>query len=222
MYTAVLTSLVLAAGPVSEAPEVWLESELRRRYVTVTQWRIREVLPPRAAPDLRMERFEVGPLGSRTFVSVHGRDSNGRPAVRRHWYEVAGFALGVVMTRPLGALTIVTPDMVTLTSVDVMALSCAPLSDSASAVGMRLLQSRHQGDALCASMLGTLPAVARGNTVIVQVTAGSVVLRTEAVARADAGVGERVLLYRSPNSGSNSGGSFWGVVTAPGEVRIDE
>jgi len=111
---------------------------------------------------------------------------------------------------------------VTLSSVDVMAQSCAPLSDSASAVGMRLLQSRHQGDALCASMLGKVPAVARGNTVVVQVKAGSVVLSTEAVARADAGVGERVLLYRSPNGSSNSGGYFRGVVTGPGEVRIDE
>jgi flagella basal body P-ring formation protein FlgA len=221
MYAAVLTSLVLAGGSLSP-PEVWLESELRRRYSTVTQWQIREVLPPRAAHELHAELFEVGPLGSRTLVSVHGRDENGRPAVARHWYEVAGFAPGVVMTRQQGALTVVTPDMVTVTSVDVMAQSCAPLGEGASAVGMRLLQSRHQGDALCASMLGPVPAVARGKTVLVQVKAGSVVLRTEAVARTDAGVGERVLLYRSSTAGENSGGSFWGVVTAPGEVRIDE
>jgi flagella basal body P-ring formation protein FlgA len=217
MYMAVITSLVLAGGALPEAPDAWLESELRRRHAAVTEWQIREVLPPRASHELRVEHFEVGHLGSRTLVLVHGRDSNGRPAVARRWYEVAGFGPGVVMTRPLGALTIVAPDMVTLASVDVMAQSCAPLSDRASAVGMRLLQSRHQGDALCASMLGTVPAVARGRTVIVQVTAGAVVLRTEAIARADAGVGERVPLYRSPNSGS-----FWGVVTAPGEVRIDE
>jgi flagella basal body P-ring formation protein FlgA len=217
MYMAVIASLVLAGGSLPEAPAAWLESELRRRHTTVTEWRIREVLPPRLSHDLRVERFEVGPVGSRTLVLLHGRDSNGRPAVARRWYEVAGFGPGVVMTRPLGALTIVAPDMVTLASVDVMAQPCAPLRDRAAAVGMRLLESRHQGDALCASMLGTAPAVARGGTVTVQVTAGAVVLRTEAIARADAGVGERVPLHRSPNSGS-----FWGVVTAPGEVRIDE
>jgi flagella basal body P-ring formation protein FlgA len=166
---------------------------------------------------LRVQRFEVGPLGSRTLVLMHGRDSNGRPAIARRWYEIAGFGPGVVMTRPLSALTTVTPDMVALTPIDVMAQPCAPLSDPASAVGMRLLQSRHRGDALCASMLGTVPAVTRGETVIVQVTAGAVVLRTEAVARADAGVGERVPLNRSTNSDL-----FWGVVTTPGEVRIDE
>ena len=226
MYTAVAISLALA-GSSLPGPEAWLESELRRRYATVTQWQISEVLPPRASPDLRVERFEVGPVGSRTLVLVHGQDSNGRPAVARRWYSVAGFAPGVVMTRTLGALTTVIPDMVTLGSVDVMAQACAPLSDGASAVGMRLLQSRHEGDALCASMLGAVPAVARGKIVIVQVTAGSVVLRTEAVARADAGVGQRVLLYRSPHidpasADSSGGGSFWGVVTAPGEVRIDE
>ncbi len=216
MYAAVLTSLVLAGGSLP-APEVWLESELRRRHTTVTQWRIREVLPPRASADLRAERFEVGPLGSRTLVLVYGQDTNGHPAVARRWYEVAGFGPGVVMTRPLSALTTVTADMVTLTAVDVMAQPCAPLSDSAFAVGMRLLQSRHQGDALCASMLGTVPAVARGKTVVVEVKAGAVVLRTEAVARADASVGERVPLYRPPHSDP-----FWGVVTGPGEVRVDE
>jgi flagella basal body P-ring formation protein FlgA len=217
MYVAAITSLVLAGGSLLEAPEAWLESELRRRYTTVTEWRIREVLPPRVSHDLRVERFEVGPLGSRTLVLVYGRDSDGRPAVARRWYEVAGFGPRVVMTRPLGALTTVTPDMVALGPVDVMAQPCAPLSDRASAVGMRLLQSRHQGDTLCASMLGTVPAVARGKTVIVQVTAGAVVLRTEAIAHADAGIGERVQLYRSSNSDP-----FWGVVTAPDEVRIDE
>ena len=222
MYTAVLTSLVLAAGSLPEVPEAWLESELRHRDTTVTQWQIRELLPSHASHDLRPEGFEVGPLGARTLVLVHGRDGGGRPTVERHWYAVTGFAPRVVMTRPLGALTIVTSDMVTLASVDVMAQSCAPLSDSSSAVGMRLLQLRHQGDALCASMLGKVPAVARGRTVVVQVKAGSVVLSTEAVARADAGVGERVSLYRSSNDGSNSGGYFWGVVTGPGEVRIDE
>ena len=216
MYAAILTSLVLA-GSSPPAPEAWLESELHRRYATVTQWRIREVLPPRVSDGLQVERFEVGPLGSRTLVLVHGRDSNGRPAVARRWYEVAGFGPGVVMTRPLGALTTVTPDMVAPAPVDMMAQSCAPLSDPASAVGMRLLQSRHQGDALCASMLGTVPAVARGKAVTVQVTAGAVVLRTAAIARADAGVGDRVQLYRSVNSEP-----FWGVVTAPGEVRVDE
>ncbi len=217
MYLAVITSLVLTGDAFLEAPEAWLESELRRRYSTVTEWRIREVLPPRVPHDLRVERVEVGHLGSRTLVLVHGRDGNGRPAVAHRWYEVAGFGPGVVVTRPLGALTTVTPDMVDLAPVDVMAQPCVPLRDGASAVGMRLLQSRHQGDALCASMLGTVPAVARGKTVVVQVTAGAVVLRAEAVARADAGVGERVALYRSPNSDP-----FWGVVTAPGEVRIDE
>ena len=216
MYAAILTSLVLA-GSSPPAPEAWLESELHRRYATVTQWRIREVLPPRVSDGLQVERFEVGPLGSRTLVLVHGRDSNGRPAVARRWYEVAGFGPGVVMTRPLGALTTVTPDMVAPAPVDMMAQSCAPLSDPASAVGMRLLQSRHQGDALCASMLGTVPAVPRGKAVTVQVTAGAVVLRTAAIARADAGVGDRVQLYRSVNSEP-----FWGVVTAPGEVRVDE
>lgn len=216
MYAAILTSLVLA-GSSPPAPEAWLESELHRRYATVTQWRIREVLPPRVSDGLQVERFEVGPLGSRTLVLVHGRDSNGRPAVARRWYEVAGFGPGVVMTRPLGALTTVTPDMVAPAPVDMMAQSCAPLSDPASAVGMRLLQSRHQGDALCASMLGTVPAVARGKAVTVQVTAGAVVLRTAAIARADAGVGDRVQLYRSVSSEP-----FWGVVTAPGEVRVDE
>lgn len=236
MYLAVATSLMLAASSTSVAlaasstalalpeglqlevaPQTWLESELHRRYTTVTEWRIREVLPPRVSQELQVERFEVGPLGSRTLVVVHGRDSAGRPAVARRWYEVAGFGPGVVMTRPLGALTTVTQDMVTLAPVDVMAQPCAPLSDRASAVGMRLLQSRHQGDALCASMLGTVPAVARGKSVVVQVTAGAVVLCTEAIAHADAGVGQRVLLTRSTNSDP-----FWGVVTAPGEVRIDE
>jgi flagella basal body P-ring formation protein FlgA len=222
MYTAILTSLVLAGGSLP-APEVWLESELHRRYATVTQWRIREVLPQRAADDLRVERFEVGPLGSRTFVLVHGRDSNGRPTVARRWYEVAGFGPSVVMTRPLSALATVTPDMVALAPVDMLAQHCAPLSDPASAVGMRLLQSRHEGDALCASMLGTVPAVARGKTVTVQVTAGAVVLRTEAIARADASVGERVQLYRLTHTTTNSNSDpFWGVVTAPGEVRVDE
>jgi flagella basal body P-ring formation protein FlgA len=218
MLTAVVSSLVLAGSSSFETPEVWLESELRSRYTTVAQWQIREVLPPRASADLRAERFELGPLGSRTFVSVYGRDSKGRATVARHWYEVVGLDSRVVMTRALGALTTVTPDMVTLASVDVMAQSCVPLSDSASAVGMRLLRSLHQGDALCASMLGRVPAVARGKNVIVQVTAGSVALSTEAVARGDAAIGERVLLYRSPNSGN----SFWGVVTGPGEARIDE
>jgi flagella basal body P-ring formation protein FlgA len=216
MYAAILTSLVLA-GSSLPAPEAWLESELRRRYATVTQWRIREVLPPRISAGLQVESFEVGPPGSRTFVLVHGRDSSGRPAVARRWYEVAGFGPGVVMTRPLSALTTVTPDMVAPAPVDVMAQPCTPLGDPASAVGKRLLQSRHQGDALCASMLGTVPAVARGKTVTVQVTAGAVVLRTAAVARADAGVGDRVQVYRSANSEP-----FWGVVTAPGEVRVDE
>jgi flagella basal body P-ring formation protein FlgA len=216
MYTAVLTSLALAGGSLP-APEAWLESELRGRYATVTEWQIREVLPPRSSDDLRAERFEMGPLGSRTLVLVHGRDGNGRPAVARRWYQVAGFGPGLVMTRSLGALTTVTPDMVALAPVDVMAQHCVPLGDVAFAVGMRLLQSRHQGDALCASMLGTVPAVARGKTVVVQVTAGAVVLSTEAVARADAGVGERVLLSRSTNSDP-----FWGIVTGPGEVRIDE
>jgi flagella basal body P-ring formation protein FlgA len=216
MYAAIMTSLVLAAGSLP-APETWLESELRRRYTAVTQWRIREVLPARAADSLRVESFELGPLGSRTLVLVHGRNGNGRPAVARRWYEVAGFSSGVVVTRTLGALTTVTPDMMAVAPVDVMAQPCAPLSASAPAVGMRLLQSRHQGDVLCASMLGPVPAVARGKTVIVEVTAGAVVLRTEAVARADAGVGERVSLYRSANSDP-----FWGVVTAPGEARIDE
>jgi len=222
MYTAVLTSLVLTSGALPEAPQAWLESELRRRDATVSQWQIRELLPSHASHELRPEGFEVGSLGSRTLVLVHGRDGSGRPTVERHWYEVAGFAPRVVMTRPLGALTTVTSDMVTLAPVDVMAQSCAPLSDSSSAVGMRLLRSRHQGDALCASMLGKVPAVARGKTVIVQVKAGSVVLSTEAVARTDAGIGERVPLYRSSNSGSTGGGYFWGVVTGPGEVRIDE
>lgn len=217
MYLVVMTSLVLAGGSLLETPAARLESELRRSYTTVTEWRIREVLPPRVSHDLQVERFEVGPLSSRTLVLVYGRDTAGRPAVVRHWYEVAGFGTGVVMTRPLGALTTVTPDMVALAPVDVMAQRCAPLSDRASAVGMRLLQSRHQGDALCASMLGAVPAVVRGKTVVVQVTAGAVVLRTEAVAHADAGVGERVLLYRSGNSDP-----FWGEVTAPGEVRVDE
>jgi flagella basal body P-ring formation protein FlgA len=148
---------------------------------------------------------------------VHGRDTNGRPAVARRWYEVAGFGPAVVVTRMLGALTTVMPDMMAMTRVDVMAQPCTPLTASASAVGMRLLQSRHQGDALCASMLGPVPAVARGKTVMVEVTAGAVVLRTEAVARADAAVGERVSLYRTANSDP-----FWGVVTAPGEVRVNE
>ena len=221
MYLAVITSLVLAQGLSPVEPEAWLESELRRRHAAVKEWRIREVLPPRVSEELRIERFEVGPLGSRTLLLMHGRDSIGRPAVARRWYEVAGLGPGVVITRPSGALTIVTPEMVSLDSVDVMAQPCTPLSDPRSAVGRRLLQSRHQGDALCASMLGTVPAVERGRTVTVQVTAGAVVLRTEAIARADAGVGERVLLYRSPTIGSN-GGSFWGVVAAPGQVRIDE
>jgi len=223
MYLAALTSLVLAGGSALEPPDpdAWLESALRHCYATVTQWQIREVLPPRGSPDLQVERFELGPMGSRTLVLAYGRDRKGRPAVARRWYQVAGFAPGLVMTQPLGALTVVTPDMVTVASVDVMAQPCAPLSESVAAVGKRLLQSRHQGDALCASMLGTVPAVARGKTVAVQVRAGSVVLSTEAVARADAGIGERVPLYRLPGGGSN-GGSFWGVVTAPGEVRVDE
>jgi flagella basal body P-ring formation protein FlgA len=72
-------------------------------------------------------------------------------------------------------------------------------------------------------MLGTVPAVARGKTVTVQVTAGAVVLRTEAIARADASVGERVQLYRLTHTATNSNSDpFWGVVTAPGEVRVDE
>jgi flagella basal body P-ring formation protein FlgA len=216
MYTAILTSLVLAEGSLP-TPQGWLESELRQRYTAVAQWRIREVLPTRDADSLRVESFELGPLGSRTLVLVHGRDGNGRPAVARRWYEVAGFSPGVVMTRTLGALATVTPDMMAVTQVDVMAQPCAPLSASASAVGMRLLQSRHQGDVLCASMLGPVPAVARGKTVIVEVTAGAVVLRTEAVARTDAGVGERVSLYRASNSDP-----FWGVVTAPGQVSVNE
>jgi flagella basal body P-ring formation protein FlgA len=216
MYTALLTSLVLAAGTLPE-PQTWLESELRHRYTAVTEWRIREVLPARDVNGLRVESFELGPLGSRTLVLVHGRDGSGRPAVARRWYEVAGFSPGVVLTRTLGALTTVTPDMMAVTPVDVMAQPCAALSASAPAVGMRLLQSRHEGDVLCASMLGAVPAVARGKTVTVEVTAGAVVLRTEAVARADAGIGERVSLYRASNSDP-----FWGVVTAPGEVRVNE
>ncbi len=221
MVIAVITSLVLAGGSPLETPEAWLESELRRGHPAVKEWRIREVLPSRVSGDLRVDRFEVGRLGSRTLVLVHGQDSVGRRTVARRWYEVAGFGPGLVTTRPLGALTIVTRERVTIASVDVMAQPCAPLTDPKSAVGMRLLQSRHQGDTLCASMLGSVPAVERGRTVVVQVTAGSVVLRTEAIARADAGIGERVQLYRAPEVGSK-GGSFWGVVAAPGEVRIDE
>ena len=111
MYAAILTSLVLAEGSLP-TPQAWLESELRQRYTAVAQWRIREVLPTRDADsNLRVESFELGPLGSRTLVLVHGRDGNGRPAVARRWYEVAGFGPGVVMTRTVGALATVTPDM---------------------------------------------------------------------------------------------------------------
>lgn len=216
MYAAILTALVLATGSPPE-PRTWLESELRHRYTAVTQWRIREVLPSHGADSVQAESFELGPLGSRTLVLVHGRDSKGRPAVARLWYEVAGFSSGVVVTRMLGALTTVTPDMLAVAPVDVMAQPCVPLSASAAAVGLRLLQARHRGDVLCASMLGSVPAVARGKTVTVEVTAGAVMLRTEAVARADAGVGERVSLSRAANSDP-----FWGVVTGPGEVRVNE
>lgn len=217
MYGTLITSLMLAGGASPEAPDAWLESELRRRYETVTEWRIREVLPQHASQDLKVQRFEVGALGSRSLVVAYGRDGAGRPGVARHWYEVAGFGPGVVTTRPLAALTALTPDMVDSQPVDVMAQPCAPLTDRAVVVGMRLLQSRRRGDGLCASMVEPMPAVARGKTVEVQVTAGAVVLRAEAVALADAGVGERVLLSRPAHSDR-----FWGVVTGAGEVRIDE
>lgn len=217
MLGAVIASLVLAGGSLPEPPEAWLEAELRRRYTTVTEWRIREIVPQRVSPEIEAERFELGVAGARSLVLVRGRDGTGRPVLERRWYEVAGFGPSLVVTRPLAALTTLTADMVDAAPADLMAQPCAPLRDRAFAVGLRLLQSRRQGEALCASMLGPVPAVARGKTVVVEVTAGDVVLRVEAVAQADAGLGDRVRLARSTNPNS-----FWGVVSAPGEVRIDE
>jgi flagella basal body P-ring formation protein FlgA len=217
MYATLIASLLLGANPVPPAPEAWLESELRRRSPEVTEWRIHEVRPSRASQEMQVERLELGPLGARTFVILHGQDGAGRRVAVRRWYEVAGFRPGLVMARPLGARTTITADMVTLSAVDVMAVPCSPLNDPIAAVGSRLLQSRHQGDTLCASMLGPAPPVARGGTVSVQVVAGAVSLTTEAVARADGFVGDRVPMYRSPDHGL-----FWGVVTAPGEVRVNE
>ncbi len=217
MSVAVMTSLVLAGGPLLGDPAAWLESELRSRYTNVTEWRIREVLPPAVAPDLRVERLEVAAVGSRTQVVVHGRDAAGRAAVVRRWYQVTGLGPGLVATRPLGALTAVTADMLDLASVDVMAQSCDPLGDRSAAVGKRLLRSRQRGDALCASMLGAVPAVVRGKPVTVEATAGAVSLRATAVAAADADIGERVLLRRGIGKDP-----FWAVVTAAGEARIDE
>ena len=216
MHT-VIAALLLAAGPLPQAPEAWLEAELRQRNGAVTEWRIREVRPSRVPREMQVEGFELGPLGARTLVILHARDAAGRAVVVHRWYEVGGFGPGLVMTRPLDARTTIGADMVRLASIDVMAAPCAPMSDAASVVGLRLLQSRHRGDTLCASMLGPVPAVARGGTVSVQVVAGAVALRTEAVARNDAYIGDRVLLNRGPERGS-----FWGVVTAPGEARVDE
>jgi len=217
MYEVVIASLALAAGASLEPPQAWLESELRRRYTTVADWRIRELFPQRGSNELQAERYEGGTLGARSLVLVHGRDGAGRPVVARRWYAVAGVGPGLVMTRPLPALTTLTSDMVNAAPIDLLAQPCAPLGDRALAVGMRLLQSRRRGDALCASMLAPVPAVARGKTVIVRVTAGAVVLRVEAVAQADAGIGDRVRLGRA-----NNPAPFWGVVSAPGEVRIDD
>jgi flagella basal body P-ring formation protein FlgA len=49
------------------------------------------------------------------------------------------------------------------------------------------------------------------------VTAGAVQLHTSAIARADGYVGDRVGLYRLPDREV-----FFGVVTAPGEVRVND
>jgi len=216
MYT-VIASLLLAAGPPPLSPEAWLESELRRRNGAVTEWHIREVGSPSVPREMRAETFELGSVGARTLVVVHGRDSFGRPAVAHCWYAVTGLRPGLVTTRSLNALSTIGADMVTLSSIDVLAAPCDPLNDASAAVGLRLLQSRHRGDTLCAAMLGPVPAVARGAIVSVQVVAGAVALSTEAVARNDAYIGDRVQLYRSAERSS-----FWGVVTAPGEARIDE
>jgi flagella basal body P-ring formation protein FlgA len=212
----VLIATVLATqGGGFPPPQVWLESRLRERYGAVREWRIRELRQQTGPDGVAIESAELGLVGARTLVIVHGHNRNGRASLEYRWYEVSGFAPAVITTRALQVRTTVSSEMLSVASVDVIAGHCEPLTDPMQAVGLRMLQSRREGETLCASMLGHVPAVERGGTVAVQVAVGRVALRTEAVARSDADIGERVQLYRAADRSY-----FWGTVSAPGEVQV--
>ena len=197
------------------SPEVWLESALRDRFAQVTRWDIREVRAASVRETLTPERYELGHVGSRTLVLVHGRSAQGREILQQRWFEVSAYQPAVVTLQTLYARTELSAQMLSVMPIDLMGQSCTPLTDPAAAVGFRILEARREGEALCASMLAPVPAVQRGTTVSVTVRVGAVALVTEAVARSDARVGERLSLYRASDHTY-----FFGVVSAPGEVQI--
>jgi flagella basal body P-ring formation protein FlgA len=209
---------LLAIGNLAQPdPRAWLESQLRETHPEVTEWRIRELGPNGQISLTTVERLVCGALSARSLVVAYGRDSAGRRISERHWFEVAGMMPAVVVTRPLAARSTLDRNTLTVSTVDLLAQRCAPLHDPNAAVGLRVMVSRESGDVLCSKMLTPVPAVSLGGIVRVKVSAGRVALVTEAVARADASIGDRVPLARMPSQRA-----FWGIVTAPGEVRINE
>jgi flagella basal body P-ring formation protein FlgA len=205
------------AAASSVTPEAWLERELHERYDNVTEWRIRELQPAHTGKELSVERIELGTVGARTLLIVHGRDAAGHAVTQRRWFDVSAIGLGAVLTQPLPALTPIPENAAILARIDRFAQPCGVVDDLERLRRKRLLVSRRAGEAVCDSMLGPIPDVARGATVTVEAIAGSVALQTEAVARTDAVVGQRVQLVRDPNRGI-----IWGVVTAPGRARVDD
>jgi flagella basal body P-ring formation protein FlgA len=201
--------LLLATGAVAASdPLPSLEQRLREQRPDVVRWEITPIASSRSATPEAASISAIGKIGARTAV----RFSDGR----LRWYAVAGFRSVPVSTVALERGASVRLQLTELAERDVIASRCDPLMWNAESL-WRTKRRVAAGEALCAHVLETPPAVQREKPVTLHVRRGAVDVSRSLIAAADARVGESVRLRDRV-----SGDTVTAIVTGPAEAQISK
>ena len=153
-------------------------------------------------------------LGQRSAVWLGSADKARHRRGQLLWFAVSGYAPVLTASHLIAFGAPLTPADGHLQDQDIIAAACKPLLEADALAGQRARRTLHEGDTLCTAAIEPVPAVARGQEVVMHYAAQNLQLTARAVAQTDGTLGRSVSV-RGP-----SGEIFTAIVSGKGEVSV--
>ncbi|MET0659439.1 MAG: flagellar basal body P-ring formation chaperone FlgA [Steroidobacteraceae bacterium] len=179
-----------------------LADALRNKYPNVERWLLESRISERQRErlmDIELESISPMQLGARSAVRLEWL-ADGKRSRTIVWFSTQGVQKVLVASGDLAAGAALQTSDASVAERDVMPLACRPAVAVEELSGTRTRVPLHGGDVICLESIEPRPAVARGEKVTVQFSAGRVAVTSKAIAQADGAIGA-VLKVRNPSSG---------------------
>jgi flagella basal body P-ring formation protein FlgA len=217
----VLASVTARAAALTDAEQQAkdaLKLALTNRYPNVDDWTLSKIGSHEklSAESKVVSNIEVLHAGARSAVKVWFSDSSGVKRSQILWFVVQGQQSVFVAVRELGAGEIVDKTATVRALQDVVSSSCTAFELSADTT-MRTRRRIEVGQAVCRENVEPLPAVSRGDTVLVRYASERITVVSKGIAHRDGVLGQRLRISSSDNRET-----FFAIVTAPREVTLYE